>query len=129
MVRNLRLSSISAGLTSEAETDSVRERVLWLSSLSKAKITRWGGMISTPDTVLQAVVKRALVDSGCPLELATQLISNSHERRYSGNVIQIDCTANTANKTPIQWNLYITVTAWTGQKYPLCQVAAINIFI
>ena len=83
MVRNLRLSSISAGLTSEAETDAVRERVLWLSSLSKARITRWGGMISTPDTVLQSVVKRALIDSGCPLELASQLISNSHERRYS----------------------------------------------
>ena len=41
-------------------------------------------MISTPDTVLQSVVKRALIDSGCPLELASQLIGNSHERRYSG---------------------------------------------
>ena len=81
MVRNLRLSSISAGLMSEAETDSVRERVLWLSSLARARISRWGGMISTPDTVLQAVVKRALTDSGCPVELASQLINNSHERR------------------------------------------------
>ena len=81
MVRNLRLSSISAGLTSESETETIRARVLWLSSLQPAKITRWGGMISTPDTVLQSVVKRALVDSGCPVELASQLINNSHERR------------------------------------------------
>lgn len=32
------------------------EVVRWASSLSRARVTRWGGMISTPDDVLQVVI-------------------------------------------------------------------------
>ena len=43
---------------------------------------RWGGMISTPDAVLQAVIKRALIDSGCPDHIIQELMENAHERRW-----------------------------------------------
>ena len=33
----------------------------WVTTLTTARVTRWGGMISTPDAVLQAVIKRALL--------------------------------------------------------------------
>ena len=46
------------------------------------RVTRWGGMISTPDTTLQAVVKRALLDSGCPSTIAMELMENAHERKW-----------------------------------------------
>lgn len=39
-------------------------------------------MISTPDTVLQTVIKRALIDSGCPASIVNDLMENSHERRW-----------------------------------------------
>lgn len=32
------------------------EVVRWANSLSRARVTRWGGMISTPDDVLQVVI-------------------------------------------------------------------------
>jgi E3 ubiquitin-protein ligase NRDP1 len=39
-------------------------------------------MISTPDIVLQDVIKRALVDSGCPINISDELIENAHERHW-----------------------------------------------
>jgi len=39
-------------------------------------------MISTPDAVLQAVIKRALVDSLCPDHINADLMENAHERRW-----------------------------------------------
>ena len=39
-------------------------------------------MISTPDAVLQAVIKRALIESNCPSQLITELMENAHERRW-----------------------------------------------
>lgn len=54
----------------------------WVSALQPARVTRWGGMISTPDAVLQAVIKRSLLESGCPLAVVTGLIENSHERKW-----------------------------------------------
>jgi len=54
----------------------------WVASLRPARVTRWGGMISTPDTTLQAVVKRALLDSGCPSTIAMELMENAHERKW-----------------------------------------------
>ncbi|XP_022690974.1 E3 ubiquitin-protein ligase NRDP1-like isoform X3 [Varroa jacobsoni] len=55
---------------------------LWSSNLNIARVTRWGGMISTPDRVLQNMVKRALIDSGCPLGVINELIENAHERKW-----------------------------------------------
>ena len=40
---------------------------------------RWGGMISTPDAVLQAMIKRSLQESGCPVHIGgTQDAQWSH---------------------------------------------------
>lgn len=36
-----------------AITDERDEVVRWANSLARARVTRWGGMISTPDEVLQ----------------------------------------------------------------------------
>ncbi|NXY90074.1 RNF41 ligase, partial [Alcedo cyanopectus] len=54
----------------------------WVNSLQPARVTRWGGMISTPDAVLQAVIKRSLVESGCPTSIINELIDNAHERNW-----------------------------------------------
>ncbi|NWZ91304.1 RNF41 ligase, partial [Nesospiza acunhae] len=55
---------------------------VWVNSLQPARVTRWGGMISTPDAVLQAVIKRSLVESGCPASITNELIENAHERNW-----------------------------------------------
>ncbi len=54
----------------------------WSVSLQLARVTRWGGMISTPDAVLQAVIKRALLESGCPINITNDLMENAHERHW-----------------------------------------------
>ncbi|NWH89388.1 RNF41 ligase, partial [Aegithalos caudatus] len=58
------------------------KRGRWVNSLQPARVTRWGGMISTPDAVLQAVIKRSLVESGCPASITNELIENAHERNW-----------------------------------------------
>jgi E3 ubiquitin-protein ligase NRDP1 len=54
----------------------------WSGNLQLARVTRWGGMISTPDIVLQGVIKRALLESGCPINLTNDLMENAHERHW-----------------------------------------------
>ena len=54
----------------------------WSGNLQFARVTRWGGMISTPDAVLQAVIKRALLESGCPINITNDLMENAHERHW-----------------------------------------------
>lgn len=54
----------------------------WSQVLPRARVTRWGGMISTPDSSLQESVRKALQDSGCPPYVLTELMENSHERRW-----------------------------------------------
>jgi len=58
------------------------EEVRWCQSLDEGRVRRWGGMISTPDTVLQNVIRRSLQDSGCPQRLLTELMDRAHERRW-----------------------------------------------
>jgi len=58
------------------------EILRWSGSLQLARVTRWGGMISTPDAVLQAVIKRALLESGCPVNITNDLMENAHERHW-----------------------------------------------
>ena len=72
----------------------------WAGTLPRARVTRWGGMISTPDAVLQvrarpspalaavitvtlfqAMIKRSLQESGCPGHIVNELMENAHERR------------------------------------------------
>ncbi len=56
--------------------------VRWSATLPIAKVTRWGGIISTPDAVLQTVIKRALIESGCPQSILSELMNNAHERNW-----------------------------------------------
>jgi len=58
------------------------EILRWANELQIARITHWGGMISTPDVVLQDAIKSALIESGCPINLTDQLIINAHERHW-----------------------------------------------
>lgn len=80
---NLRVSRHSGSHSPEAgsstETEEIRR---WIGTLQPCRVTRWGGMISTPDTVLQTVIKRALIDIGCPSSIVSELMENSHERRW-----------------------------------------------
>jgi len=82
-------SGMSAGASANAASEanslssSMNQDLMdWVASLRPARVTRWGGMISTPDTTLQAVVKRALLDSGCPSTIAMELMENAHERKW-----------------------------------------------
>lgn len=54
----------------------------WSASLPIARVTRWGGIISTPDAVLQAVIKRALTESGCPTNIINDLMDAAHEKHW-----------------------------------------------
>ena len=54
----------------------------WVASLLLARVLRWGGMISTPDAALQSVMRRSLLDSGCPLHCVDELMDSAHERRW-----------------------------------------------
>lgn len=66
-------------IADQMEQDEV---VRWTNALTRARVTRWGGMISTPDAVLQSVIKRALSESGCPAHIINDLIENAHERHW-----------------------------------------------
>jgi len=61
-------------------------------------------MISTPDAVLQAVIKRALIDSGCPDHIIQELMENAHERRWPPGL----CTLETRQLHRRQYENYVT---------------------
>lgn len=82
MVRSLRVSTVFPRVNTTDETEKAIQTVRWLSGLKPARIKRWGGMISTPDDVLQSIIKRALQDSGCPAHMILELMNNAHERRW-----------------------------------------------
>lgn len=67
----------------QLQTEMEQDEILrWCETLTPARVTRWGGMISTPDAVLQAVIKRALIESGCPSHAVNDLMENAHERKW-----------------------------------------------
>uniref|UniRef100_A0A0P4WL14 E3 ubiquitin-protein ligase NRDP1 domain-containing protein n=1 Tax=Scylla olivacea TaxID=85551 RepID=A0A0P4WL14_SCYOL len=79
-MRAMRISNPQMrAIADQMEQDEV---VRWASSLARARVTRWGGMISTPDAMLQAVIRRSLSESGCPPHIIDQLMENAHERRW-----------------------------------------------
>ena len=91
------LSQANGGrtLTSRMQdADAVRS---WCNSLPRAKVTRWGGMISTPDTDLQAQIRRSLADSGIPStnvngqsQMLDDLMANAHERRWPPGLLTLE---------------------------------------
>ena len=76
----------------------------WVATLQPARVTRWGGMISTPDAVLQAVIKRALIESGCPSHIVNELMENAHERRWPPGL----STLETRQHNRRQYESYVT---------------------
>lgn len=58
------------------------EYPIWCDSIPRARVLRWGGLISTPDMGLQESVKKSLHDCGCPTSILHDLMENSHERKW-----------------------------------------------
>ncbi len=69
-------SSLNLNATDEDEI------ARWSATLPLAKISRWGGIISTPDAVLQAMIKRALIELNCSTNILNDLMENAHERHW-----------------------------------------------
>nr|XP_046197997.1 E3 ubiquitin-protein ligase NRDP1-like isoform X1 [Oncorhynchus gorbuscha]XP_046198000.1 E3 ubiquitin-protein ligase NRDP1-like isoform X1 [Oncorhynchus gorbuscha]XP_046198005.1 E3 ubiquitin-protein ligase NRDP1-like isoform X1 [Oncorhynchus gorbuscha]XP_046198006.1 E3 ubiquitin-protein ligase NRDP1-like isoform X1 [Oncorhynchus gorbuscha] len=84
------IRSANPNLQNLEETIEYNEILEWVNSLQPVRVTRWGGMISTPDAVLQAVIKRSLIDSGCPLSIVNDLIENAHERNWPAGLATLE---------------------------------------
>ncbi|XP_078043529.1 E3 ubiquitin-protein ligase NRDP1 elgi [Augochlora pura] len=67
-----------------------REIARWSASLPPAKINRWGGMISTPDAKMQAMVKGTLIRAECPIYVVSQLMENCHERNWPSGLRSLE---------------------------------------
>ncbi|XP_039285975.1 E3 ubiquitin-protein ligase NRDP1 isoform X2 [Nilaparvata lugens] len=91
-MRAMRVSNPAMrSLADEMERDEVMQ---WSNSLTRARVTRWGGMISTPDDLLQAMIKRSLRDSGCPLTIVDELMENCHERSWPAGLNSLETRQN-----------------------------------
>ncbi|KAH1002211.1 hypothetical protein HUJ04_008322 [Dendroctonus ponderosae] len=71
-----------------------REVLRWSSSLQRARVTRWGGMISTPDEALQRMIKRTLTEMGCPFHILDDLMENCHECRWPPGLCSLETRQN-----------------------------------
>ena len=63
------LRSPQSGLSSR-QLD--KEILRWSENLNSARVTRWGGMVSTPDSVFRRVIRRSLIESGCPTQIVQE---------------------------------------------------------
>ncbi|CAI6350005.1 unnamed protein product [Macrosiphum euphorbiae] len=87
-VRALRVCNPSVrAVADELERDEIER---WSSSLPQARVTRWGGMISTPDEYLQNNIKQALIESGCPAHILDDLVKNCHERNWPSGLSSLE---------------------------------------
>ncbi|BES99795.1 unnamed protein product [Nesidiocoris tenuis] len=77
-----------------AEEMDRTELARWSNSLARARVTRWGSMISTPDALLQATIKRSLADSGCPLHIIDDLMEKCHERSWPPGLRSLETRQN-----------------------------------
>jgi len=89
MVRSIRVSN-PPGIRAMADQLEENDVMRWTNTLPRARVTRWGGMISTPDAVLQAMIKRSLQESGCPAHIVTELMENGHERRWPPGLLTLE---------------------------------------
>lgn len=78
-------------IADQMERDEV---IRWSNSLVRARVTRWGGMISTPDDSLQLMIKRALSECGCPPHILEDLMENCHERRWPRGLNSLETRQN-----------------------------------
>ncbi|KAG8326229.1 E3 ubiquitin-protein ligase NRDP1 [Homalodisca vitripennis] len=91
-MRAMRVSNPTMrALAEEMERDEV---VRWSNSLTRARVTRWGGMISTPDDMLQAMIRRSLNESGCPTHIIDDLMDNCHERSWPTGLNSLETRQN-----------------------------------
>lgn len=91
-MRAMRVSNPTMrAIADQMERDEV---VRWAASLPRARVTRWGGMISTPDELLQTMIKRALCESGCPPHIVDNLMENCHERRWPPGLCSLETRQN-----------------------------------
>lgn len=91
-MRAMRVSNPAMrAIADQMERDEV---VRWSSTLARARVTRWGGMISTPDDALQMMIKRALSESGCPPHILDDLMENCHERRWPRGLSSLETRQN-----------------------------------
>ncbi|XP_025418474.1 E3 ubiquitin-protein ligase NRDP1 [Sipha flava] len=87
-VRSIRVCNPSAiDLNDELERDEIER---WSNTLPQARVTRWGGMISTPDEYLQNNIKQALIESGCPSHILDDLVKNCHERNWPSGLSSLE---------------------------------------
>ncbi|XP_031828418.1 E3 ubiquitin-protein ligase NRDP1 elgi isoform X2 [Nomia melanderi] len=66
----------------------------WSASLPRAKVTRWGGMISTPDRTLQAMIKVILRQYNCPRHIIDELTENCHEKNWPCGLSSLETRQN-----------------------------------
>jgi len=91
-MRAMRLSNPTMrAIADQMERDEV---VRWSNTLATARVTRWGGMISTPDEALQLMIKRALSECGCPPHIIDDLMENCHERRWPPGLSSLETRQN-----------------------------------
>ncbi|XP_023164781.1 E3 ubiquitin-protein ligase NRDP1 isoform X3 [Drosophila hydei] len=91
-MRAMRVSNPAMrAIADQMERDEV---IRWSSALARARVTRWGGMISTPDDALQLMIKRALSESGCPPHILDSLMENCHERRWPRGLSSLETRQN-----------------------------------
>ena len=82
LVTSMRPIGITSNPSYSDEVERTIQTSRWLATLKPAQVKRWGGMISTPDAVLQSIIHKGLVDSNCPAYLVDELMSNAHERHW-----------------------------------------------
>lgn len=87
------IQSVNPNIPAIVESFEQDEIERWVQTLPRARIKRWGGMMSTPDSPSQEAVRKALIDSGCPIHLVTELMENSHERRWPPGLSTLEIRA------------------------------------
>uniref|UniRef100_A0A0A9W4D3 E3 ubiquitin-protein ligase NRDP1 n=1 Tax=Lygus hesperus TaxID=30085 RepID=A0A0A9W4D3_LYGHE len=96
MMQNIMRAMRGSSPTMRAMADEMErnEVIRWSNSLVRARVTRWGSMISTPDALLQAMIKRSLADSGCPPHIVEDLMEKCHERSWPPGLSSLETRQN-----------------------------------
>ncbi|XP_044017483.1 E3 ubiquitin-protein ligase NRDP1 isoform X1 [Aphidius gifuensis] len=91
-MRAMRVSNPAMrALADQMERDEV---IRWSATLPRARVTRWGGMISTPDELLQTMIKRTLSEYHCPPHVIDELMENCHERKWPPGLNSLETRQN-----------------------------------
>ncbi|CAF0936394.1 unnamed protein product [Rotaria sordida] len=78
----IRVSRANSTVSDSFEDGEHDATLRWSTNLQLARITYWGGMISTPNIILQNTIKDALLESGCPINIIDDLMKNAHEQYW-----------------------------------------------